>query len=176
MSLSRLDLNFAARRGIAGRLSWVILAGGVIAVTGLLVTHSQLSNEVQGLTLHLEEYAPSPAANEHRLAAATAMVSEVRSVAVELGTPWNHVLEDLEEASRDSRGSVAVLSIAPDRSRGKLTLVAEARTLTAALTYMQRLQKSRAIAHPLLDSHEVRAEVAERPVRVQITADWRTST
>jgi hypothetical protein len=54
-------------------------------------------------------------------------------------------------------------------------VIAEARSLTAALRYVQRLQQSRTLAHPLLDSHEVRGDVPERPVRVQITADWKPS-
>ena len=83
------------------------------------------------------------------------------------------MLDDLEAASRDSDNSIAVLSVQPDRETRRVTLVAEARSLPAALNYVQRLQHSKSLRHPMLDSHEVRTDSAERPVRVQITAEWK---
>ena len=83
------------------------------------------------------------------------------------------MLDDLEAASRDSDDSISVLSVLPDRETRRVTLVAEARSLPAALNYVQRLQHSKSLLHPMLDSHEVRTDSAERPVRVQITAEWK---
>jgi hypothetical protein len=51
--------------------------------------------------------------------------------------------------------------------------VAEARDLPSALLYVERLQKSNALRFPILDSHEVRTEDKDQPVRFQLSAEWR---
>jgi hypothetical protein len=69
---------------------------------------------------------------------------------------------------------VSLLEVEPDREHGRIRVLAESRSLVSALAYLERLQKAATLANPLLQSHEVRDEVAERPVRVEIVADWRT--
>jgi hypothetical protein len=58
----------------------------------------------------------------------------------------------------------------------RVRVLAEARTLAAALAYVQRLQNSGSLRNALLESHEIRTDEAERPVRVQITAAWQPGT
>ena len=94
------------------------------------------------------------------------------AAAGELATPWSRMLADLEQAGGASGGDVALLSIEPDRKSHKVRLFAEARTLPAALAYVQRLQDLPAVRNALLESHAVQADSPENPVRVQITADW----
>jgi hypothetical protein len=93
-----------------------------------------------------------------------------------LATPWGKLLDDLEAASGDSAGSIALLEIEPDREHHKIRVLAEARSLVAALDYLKRLQRAGTLVNPLLESHEVRKDDPERPVRVKITADWRVTT
>ena len=83
------------------------------------------------------------------------------------------MLDDLEAATAGTNGDVSLLTVEPDRVNRKLKLTAEARSLPAALQYVQRLQKNPALHDALLESHQIRTEITERPVRVQIVADWR---
>jgi hypothetical protein len=71
---------------------------------------------------------------------------------------------------------VALLAIEPDREGHRVQIMAESRTLPAAVAFTERLQKSEALVYPLLDSHEVQDKDQYRPVRFQITASWRLGT
>jgi len=173
MSLRRLQLDFIASRGI-GRAAAVFAGLGAVAVLATGVEFNGLRTEAAGLELRLAVIAPGEEPKASGGAAANpALTREAQAVATQLATPWGAVLDDLEAAVRDSDNTIALLTIQPDRDTHHVTVIAEARSLTAALTYVQRLQQSKTLAHPLLDSHEVRGDVPERPVRVQITADWK---
>jgi hypothetical protein len=170
MSLPRLKADFVARRGPAV-LPLAIAFLGVTAVGAVLIEQRSLEAEAAGLELKLTAAAPARVTGENALD--LALAKEARTITQRLRTPWGVVLDDLEAASHDSGDSIAVLSVQPDRETRRVTLVAEARSLPAALNYLQRLQRSKSLLHPMLDSHEVRTDSAERPVRVQITAEWK---
>lgn len=170
MSLPLLKSDFIAHRRTAVA-PWLIAALGVLAAGGMLLEQRALIDEAAGLELKIASAAPAPGATTDR--ADQALNKEARTISQRLATPWGAVLDDLEAATRDSGDSIAVLSVQPDRDTHRVTLVAEARSLPAVLSYVQRLQKSKSLRYPLLDSHEVRNDSAERPVRVQITAEWK---
>lgn len=170
MSLPRLKADFVARRGPAV-LPLVFAVLGVAAIGAVLIANHSLEAEAAGLELKLAATAPPQTSAEE--SGGQALAKEARTITQRLGTPWGVVLDDLEVASHDSGDSIAVLSVKPDRDTRRVTLVAEARSLPAALNYVQRLQQSKSLLHPMLDSHEVRTDSAERPVRVQISAEWK---
>jgi hypothetical protein len=41
------------------------------------------------------------------------------------------------------------------------------------LAYVQRLQTSTLLRYPMLDSHDVKTDDPQRPVRFAMTAEWR---
>jgi hypothetical protein len=83
------------------------------------------------------------------------------------------MLGDLELASRDSAGQVAILAIEPDHEKHRVRISGESRDLTGALAYINRLQTGSTLQYPMLDSHEVVADDKEHPVRFTLTAQWR---
>jgi hypothetical protein len=83
------------------------------------------------------------------------------------------LLSELEQASKESQGQVALLGVEPDHSKHNVRVSAEARTLALALAYVQRLQSSRSLEYPMLDRHEIRADDAQHPVRFELTGAWR---
>lgn len=170
MTLPRLQVDFMVRRH-PSRMSWIVAAAGALAVTATLFEQRALESEAAGLELRIA--AAEPAAVARPAPADRPLAKEALSISQHLATPWGGVLDDLEAASRDDGDSIALLSVQPDRESRRVTLVAEARSLPAALNYVQRLQRSHSLRHPLLDSHEVRTDSVERPVRVQITAEWK---
>jgi hypothetical protein len=48
----------------------------------------------------------------------------------------------------------------------------ESRDLAVALAYLGKLQASRSLRYPMLDSHEVVADNKDHPVRFAMTAEW----
>ena len=96
---------------------------------------------------------------------------EATVITRELGTPWTGVLADLEAASQASAGEIAVLAVEPDHDKHRILIKAEAKTLPLALAYLKRLQQSRSLRFPMLDSHEIAADDKDHPVRF---AMWRT--
>ena len=174
MSTPRIRLDFIARRRSATLVPVVVAACGAVAVLVTLAEYGSLRSEAEGLEARLGAY--DDARDSHSAkspAGERPITAEARAAASHLATPWGSLLDDLEAAGVDSAGTIAVLTVEPDRDSHRVIVVAEARSLPAALRYVQRLQQSKALAHPLLDSHEVRTDVPERPVRVQITAEWK---
>jgi hypothetical protein len=101
------------------------------------------------------------------------IVVSAQQAATDLATPWTLLLSELEQASKESQGQVAVLGVEPDHAKHNVRVSAEARTLTLALAYVERLQGSRSLSYPMLDRHEVRADDAQHPVRFELTGAWR---
>jgi len=171
MKPARIIIDFipAGRRNSA--LAVILLITGVVSLAASLWVHERAIRTVDGLAMRIADAtgnrsADSTMVNER-------VVAEARRVAAELRTPWNPLLDDLEAATAAGRGDVALVSVEPDRVRQRLKLVAEARSLPAALKYVQRLQQKASIREALLETHQVRTDVGERPVRVQIVAAWR---
>lgn len=166
-------LDFAARRRRRDATGIVLLSAGVMSVVAILAGYQRARTEADGLELRLEALASAPSAVGDLGNAGPRVIGDADAVIAELATPWATLLGDLEAANADSEQSVALLAIEPDREHRKVRIVAESRTLPAALAYAERLQKSTAVRFPLLQSHEVQVKDEYRPVRFQIAADWR---
>jgi hypothetical protein len=119
--------------------------------------------------------ARKPEVPEDALLNAKIAVSAERA-AQDLATPWTLLLAELEQASKDSEGQIALLGVEPDHAKHSVRVTAEARTLELALNYVQRLQSSRSLEYPMLDRHEIRADDPQRPVRFELTGQWKDST
>ena len=174
MSAQPLLLDFHAqprRGGWVGAI--VLLLGAVGMVLVGLQFHTQ-DMQRQGVELRLE--ALQAARNRAMGTSAPASMEEAGPVVTALGAPWSLLLQELESASHDESGAVAILAIEPDKEKGHIRIVAEARDLKTALAYIQRLQKSHALRFPMLESHEVRTDDKDQPVRFQLSADWKATT
>jgi hypothetical protein len=99
--------------------------------------------------------------------------AEAATVGRELGVPWTRLLAELESASHDSAAGVALLEVEPDPAKQLVRVTAEVRALNDALAYLERLQRSAVLRHPMLESHERRRDDPEHPVRVKLSAEWR---
>lgn len=99
--------------------------------------------------------------------------AETIRVTRELAAPWTSMLADLESASQDTEGQVAVLSVEPDHQKHRIRISGESKDLPQALAYLERLKKGRSLRYPMLDSHEIVAQDSEHPVRFALTAEWR---
>jgi hypothetical protein len=105
---------------------------------------------------------------ESRSAAAAATIEK------QLWVPWSSLLAELESASQDVASTVSLLEVEPDPAKHVVRITAEARSLPDALAYLERLQKSTMLRYPMLDSHELRKDDPQHPIRVKLSAEWRT--
>ena len=169
MSAPLLRLDFAGRRAHGGLMGVAIATIGALCLAAVLVQHHYVGAQRAGLELRraaMEEM-------QHRGRAVAGLnVQNADRTVRELGTPWSLLLAELESASGDSAGNVAVLAVEPDHSKHRVRVTAEARNLELALAYVQRLRKTAVLRYPMLDSHELRSEDKDHPVRFQISADW----
>ena len=154
------------------------LAGAALVVAGLAAVlalgvafHGALAERARldaalGATAQPRHSAPTPESQK--------TAAEAASVERELAVPWTRLLAELESASHDTAGTVSVLQVEPDPGRKLVRITAEVRALNDALAYLRRLQKSAVLRHPMLESHERRKDDAQHPVRVRLSAEWRT--
>ncbi len=100
--------------------------------------------------------------------------AEAKAIERELGVPWTQLLAELEAASHDSADSISLLHVEPDCGKQLVRITAEVRALPDALEYLERLQKSAVLRHPMLESHERRKDDPQHPLRIKLSAEWRT--
>jgi hypothetical protein len=172
MSGHRVTLDFVPRR------RRVTGAGAALALAGLLAAAFAV-NDLLGLDAQRNELAAeldarALASTAHPPSAAQLRAGqEEAAMQRELDLPWSRLLRELEQAGHDSAGSVGLLAVEPDPEKRQVRVTAEARGLAPVLAYVQRLQETTVLRHPALESHEVRTDDPEHPVRVKIVAEWR---
>jgi hypothetical protein len=172
MSAPRLELDFAGSRSRGGPIGIVIAAVGALCLIAVLVQQRSLNAQRAGLELRRAAIAGSLHRGQSAESVAGLSAQTAEKTVRELGTPWSQLLAELETASGDAAGNVALLAIEPDHAKHRVRVTAEARTLELALAYVQRLRKTTVLHYPMLDNHELRADDKDHPVRFQISADW----
>ena len=168
---ARIALDFAGSPRRSRSLGIVLCAAGLMACTALGYDFNAKLAERDGLEAHLGAIARPHRAvtpNTSRDAAAAAVIEK------QLWVPWSPLLAELEAASQDVASTVSLLDVEPDAAKHVVRITAEVRTLPDALAYLERLQKSPMLRYPMLDSHELRKDDPEHPIRVKLTAEWRT--
>ena len=149
---------------------------GALCLSAVLAQRHYLSEQQAGLELRRAALAEARHAGRSAQSVAGLNAQNADKTVRELGTPWSQLLAELEAASSDTTGNVALLSIEPDHAKHRVRVTAEARTLGLALAYVQRLKKAQVLHYPMLDSHELRADDKDHPVRFQVSADWSDAT
>ena len=175
MSAPAVTVNFVSRRAPLTLAGSVLLLLGVIAATAACLEYRFLEDRRAGLELKLAAATRRLSREPLSDARSAAMLADAGRVAEELGMPWTSLLAELESASHDSAGQIAILSVEPDSEKHRVHITAESRDVPLALAYLGRLQNSRLLRYPMLDSHEVRTDQAEHPVRFAMTADWQAA-
>jgi hypothetical protein len=172
-----IEMDFV---GSSRRVRWpglLLLLLSAVCVGMVIYEYHLVTQRRAGLEYRIAALmrARKPEAPEDAALNAKVAVSAERA-AQDLATPWTLLLAELEQASKDSQGQVALLGVEPDHAKHSVRVTAEARTLGLALNYVQRLQSSRSLEYPMLDRHEIRADDPQRPVRFELTGQWKDST
>jgi hypothetical protein len=168
-----ISVDFSGRRRPLTLAGVLLLIAGALATAAACVEYRRLDASRAGLELKLA------AANRrvHRDPAQdvrnAGLSEEAGHVARELGTSWTPLLAELEGASHDSASDIALLSVEPDEAKHVVHISGESRDLPRVLAYLGRLQSSALLRYPMIDSHEVRTDDPQRPVRFALSAEWR---
>ncbi len=176
MSAPRLQLDFVQRRSRGGAIGIAVASVGVLCLAGVLVQRHELTARLAGLELRNAALAERANRGHSPQSVAGLDSQNAEKTVRELGTPWSQLLAQLETASSDTENDVAVLAVEPDHAKHRVKVTAEARDLERALSYVQRLRKAPNLRYPMLDSHELRTEDKDHPVRFQVSAEWSDAT
>jgi hypothetical protein len=170
-----IALDFAGRRPRVSIVGGLLLGFGVLSAAAVALEYRVIGERRAGLELRVAALtrARNPVADASEAAADSRIAVSAEQAARDLATPWTLLLSELEQASKDVQGQVALLGVEPDHAKHNVRVSAEARTLALAIAYVQRLQTSRSIEYPMLDRHEIRADDAQHPVRFELTGAWR---
>jgi Tfp pilus assembly protein PilN len=90
----------------------------------------------------------------------------------QLNVPWKDLFQDLEALTPMD---VALISIEPDGSRSTVKLVAEAKSLTALLSYSSKLQQNGIFGRITYSKHETNEQDANKPMRLGFELELRQS-
>jgi hypothetical protein len=166
----RLDAVATVHRApLAGA---ALCAAGLAAAVAVGVAFERKLAERGRLDAALGAVAPprhrAPDPESHKAAAEAAAIDR------ELGVPWTRLLAELEAASHDSAGTVSLLQVEPDPVKRVVRITAEVRAVPDALAYLRRLQQSAVLRDPMLESHERRKDDPQHPLRIKLSAEWRT--
>jgi hypothetical protein len=154
-------------------LGALLLALGLISAAAVGLEYHELQMRRAALELRLAASVLSQQRVPHDSNARVHETDSSDLAARELATPWTALLAQLERASQDSSGQIAVLGVEPDHAKHRVHIIAEAADLALALAYVQRLQASPLLRFPMLDSHELRRDDAQHPVRFELSSEWR---
>ena len=173
MSAPLIGVDFVGRPTRLTLTGSVLLLLGVGAAAAAYLEYRTIEEQRAGMELRLQEVDKHTQHDPAREARNAALGEEVGRVALELGTPWTKLLAELEDASHDSAGQIALLSVEPDHGKRNVRITGESRDLPLVLAYVKRLQTSALLRYPMLDSHDVKTDDPQRPVRFAMTAEWR---
>jgi hypothetical protein len=173
MSAPLIGVDFVGRPSRLTLTGTVLLLLGVGAAAAAYLEYQNLEAQRAGMELRLQELNQRTHRDPAQDKRATVLNEETGRVVLELATPWTKLLEELEAASRDSAGQIALLSVEPDHGKHNVRITGESRDLPLVLAYVQRLQTSTLLRYPMLDSHDVKTDDPQRPVRFAMTAEWR---
>jgi len=144
MALSRLDLDFVARRRASPWVGRVLLAAAVTICADMGLQYHDLSRIL--------------ADGKTNLARAGRPVKR-------LSLPWTRLFTAIESAATDQ---VALTSIEPDARAGTVKISGDGKDYLAALTYVLNLSRAEGLSSVQLLRHDVR----QGSVGFTISASW----
>lgn len=97
-------------------------------------------------------------------------VQHANQVLRQLSLPWDTLFRAVESAGGKS---VALLSMEPDIRKGTVRISGEAKDFAAMLDYIRQLGARDVFGSVLLQSHQIRQDDPEKPVRFSLLAVWK---
>jgi hypothetical protein len=167
-------LDFAAPAKMAPVSGYLLCLAGLAVASAIGTSFSGLLAERERLDAKLGTVSRPHRGGRTSDPSAAAADAELRAATSALAIPWTALLTELESASQDMAAQVSILQVQPDPVKRVVRITAEVRSLPDALAYLQRLQQSRLLRYPMLESHERRKDDPQQPLRIILSAEWRS--
>ena len=168
-----LQIDYARTRRPGSGLGRALLAAGALALAAVAALHGQEWQALQAARAAAEARAAAaartppprplpPPAPETVAAAARATAA--------LERPWDRWLRDLELAHQGA--GIALVSLDARGDTRSARLVAEARSMDAAVDYIERLRRSLGAPTVVLGQHELRSDAGVPLLRFTVDLAW----
>ena len=165
-----LDLDFVLRRPTWP--AWLLLAVGLVLAADALFGYISARDQIQDLQRRRAGPQLAAAAPKEPLSEQTRReLDAARQVLQELALPWDPLFRSIEASIG---ADTALLAIEPDAGKRIVRISGEARSYLEILNFMLRLEDLQVLTGVHLLNHQIREEVAERPVQFTLSASWRT--
>jgi hypothetical protein len=167
MALSRLELDFVARRRASPWVGRVLLAAALTVSADMGLQFYDLQKINSGYQVEFAKVGPrsgrviKPASAEE--------VAAARETVQRLSLPWDELFIALESAASER---VALAAIEPDTKKGTVTISGDGKDYLAALSYVLNLSKTEGLEHVQLVRHEQKANDPNGPVSFAVSAGW----
>ncbi|HQT00790.1 MAG: hypothetical protein B7Y26_07880 [Hydrogenophilales bacterium 16-64-46] len=163
----RLDLEFS--RPHASFRTLILPALGLLALLFSLAQWQAARETRQALEADVAALQNRPAAPGTAPALPPTRQAAQASIAALLDAPWQPALGAIE-AARDPR--IALLAVDAQQAGRQIKLMAEARSLSDALDFVEALEARPEIVRASLTQHEIRSDSPYAPVRFHVALEW----
>ena len=175
--MDTLNFDFRPPSSRASMLGIALLIGGVIALSASLFNmqqaneaHAARSREAATFEQAQQKRAPNRARfTRSRSTGDIAQVARAR-VRSDLDYSWQPAFAALEATHSPS---IALVSLEGSQQKKQVRLVAEARRLSDAVNYAERLGRQNGVKRTSLMQHQVQEKDAQRPVRFTLLMEMR---
>ena len=177
MALRTVELDFLHPTGRGARIGpWLLVAGALAALAAVsyqrhlareVVTREGQLSEMRGMA---NRALPAISPQESDTPEVREQIKKANVVLEQMNVPWGDLFAAVESAEN---GDVALLAVQPDPRSRNVMLGGQARNLPAALTYMERLERTGRLRDVVLMSHEIKTTDPDRPVAFVMSGAWR---
>ncbi|MFJ1471873.1 PilN domain-containing protein [Massilia orientalis] len=101
-----------------------------------------------------------------------AQAGAVNASVQQLNLPWRGLHDAVQAATP---ATIALLALEPDARKSSVRITAEAKNSDDMIAYVEALQRVEWFTTVLLARHEINEQDANRPIRFQIDAQWRSA-
>lgn len=165
-----LDLDLVRRR--PAWPAWLMLAAGLALTLEAGFSYLNLRDEVSRLQRRRAAPQLTTVPNEPISEQTQRELDAARHILRDLALPWEELFGAIEAATDNS---TALLAIEPDAGRSVVRIGGEARNYLSVLNFMARLEKAQVLGGVHLLSHQIRDDIAARPVQFTLSASWRVA-
>ena len=150
---------------------WLLLVAGLAGAgfLGHLGWQQQQQHELQAARLARLHAPGTPGAVSASQQKDEPAVVAARQQLEKAKLPWDNLFSALESADQSN---IALLAVAPEPLRQQVKIYAEARNFDAMLAFQRHLQLHTGLTQVVLTDHTVVKDVAEKPVRFHLIANW----
>lgn len=177
MAARAIQLDFLHPTGRGARIGPWLLIAGALAAFAAVSYQRHLGREVLARETHLSEMRgmanramPAISPQESDTPEVREQIKKANAVLQQMNVPWSELFAAIESAEN---GDVALLAVQPDPRNRSVLVGGQARSLPAALSYMERLERTKRLRDVVLMSHEIKSKEPGQPVSFVLSGAWR---